>query len=73
MATNLQIVRNKNDEAAILQQFGFLKDCNNEVDKKKVGCMICFIKFITVCGLVKDIVILMMEVLWHFSVIDNVT
>jgi len=67
MATNFQIIRNKNAKAAVLQLFGFLKDSNNEVDKQKVGCVICFIKFITACGLVKDIVIIMMEVLWHFK------
>jgi len=67
MATNFQIIRNKNTRASVLQLFGFLKDSNIEVDKKKVGCIICFIKFIKVCGLVKDIVILMMEVLWHFK------
>jgi len=40
IATNFQIVRNKNAKSAVLQQFGFLKDSNNEVGKKKVGCMI---------------------------------
>lgn len=44
MATNFKIVRNKNAKSAVWQHFGFIKDTssNNEVDKKKVGCMICF-------------------------------